>query len=393
MPNEPVPPVSRIVVSSQIRGGSAVIDGVAESRAPPSYHSASNGSGRGLCYLRQRVRASGTAPVQQQVTEMSVEPDPVPWHRRLFVNTVINGASLVLAVVVGFFLTPFLVHHLGVSAYGLWGLLGAFSVSAGYLSLADLGLAADGSEVDRGARGPRRVGRDRPRREGVDLPLPRDRRDGGPRDVAVHAVRPRRDVQLPGAPLGFRPPLVLAVLLPGPARAPNAAVRRRARRTTALRRPQIGRDPAHLRLDRDRGRGAPARPRARRARRGQSSGGRARARADRRCRVALPATGDARCTAHAADVPSHLLLQHQPLRRARYRRPLPPDGPRDHRGGAHGVRAGPVRGRVEARAAGGAFPRLPRLRRHARRLEARRYGSRARAFDDDVPRGNEVHAR
>jgi O-antigen/teichoic acid export membrane protein len=71
---------------------------------------------------------------------MSVEPESVPWHRRLFVNTVINGASMVLAIVVGFFLTPFLVHHLGVSAYGLWGLLGAFSVSAGYLSLADLGL-------------------------------------------------------------------------------------------------------------------------------------------------------------------------------------------------------------------------------------------------------------
>jgi O-antigen/teichoic acid export membrane protein len=71
---------------------------------------------------------------------MSVATETAPWHRRLFVNTLINGASMLLAVVIAFFLTPFLVHHLGVSGYGLWGLIGAFSVSAGYLSLADIGL-------------------------------------------------------------------------------------------------------------------------------------------------------------------------------------------------------------------------------------------------------------
>jgi O-antigen/teichoic acid export membrane protein len=71
---------------------------------------------------------------------MTVATEAAPWHRRLFVNTMINGAAMLLAVVVSFFLTPFLVHHLGVSSYGLWGLIGAFSVSAGYLSLADIGL-------------------------------------------------------------------------------------------------------------------------------------------------------------------------------------------------------------------------------------------------------------
>jgi O-antigen/teichoic acid export membrane protein len=71
---------------------------------------------------------------------MSVATETAPWHRRLFVNTLINGAAMLLGVVVYFFLTPFLVHHLGVSGYGLWGLIGAFSVSAGYLSLADIGL-------------------------------------------------------------------------------------------------------------------------------------------------------------------------------------------------------------------------------------------------------------
>ncbi len=71
---------------------------------------------------------------------MSVAADTVPWHRRVFVNTLINGASMLFAIVVSFVLTPFLVRHLGVSGYGLWGLLGAFSVSAGYLSLADIGL-------------------------------------------------------------------------------------------------------------------------------------------------------------------------------------------------------------------------------------------------------------
>lgn len=63
-----------------------------------------------------------------------------PWHRRIFKNTLINGASMVFAIVVAFFLTPFLIDHLGASGYGLWSLIGAFSISAGYLSLADLGV-------------------------------------------------------------------------------------------------------------------------------------------------------------------------------------------------------------------------------------------------------------
>src|SRR5262249_31116603 len=61
----------------------------------------------GAATLAERPRGSkprpllpslrGPAPVQRQMIEMSAEPEPVPWHRRLFVNTVINGASMVLA--------------------------------------------------------------------------------------------------------------------------------------------------------------------------------------------------------------------------------------------------------------------------------------------------------
>jgi O-antigen/teichoic acid export membrane protein len=71
---------------------------------------------------------------------MSEVAAPAPWHQRLFRNTLVNGAAMLLAVVVAFALTPFLIRHLGASGFGLWSLIGAFSVSAGYLSLADLGV-------------------------------------------------------------------------------------------------------------------------------------------------------------------------------------------------------------------------------------------------------------
>lgn len=48
-------------------------------------------------------------------------------------------ANLLLSTVVGFLLTPFIVHSLGVEQYGLWALAYAF---IGYYSLLDLGMSA-----------------------------------------------------------------------------------------------------------------------------------------------------------------------------------------------------------------------------------------------------------
>lgn len=52
-------------------------------------------------------------------------------------NVVSNWAGFIFASVVNFFLSPFVVHHLGNSAYGVWVLMGSLT---GYLGLLDLGV-------------------------------------------------------------------------------------------------------------------------------------------------------------------------------------------------------------------------------------------------------------
>jgi O-antigen/teichoic acid export membrane protein len=58
--------------------------------------------------------------------------------RRVLLSTLSNYAAKVFTLAVWFFLTPFLVHQLGDSAYGLWILVGSV---AAYGSLLDFGIA------------------------------------------------------------------------------------------------------------------------------------------------------------------------------------------------------------------------------------------------------------
>jgi O-antigen/teichoic acid export membrane protein len=60
--------------------------------------------------------------------------------RRLFRNTLFNGIGGVAAMGLNFVLIAFAIRHLGTASYGVWVLAFSFSVSAGYLSIADLGL-------------------------------------------------------------------------------------------------------------------------------------------------------------------------------------------------------------------------------------------------------------
>ncbi len=54
-------------------------------------------------------------------------------------STVANWTAFAVAAVVGFMLSPFIVHRLGNSAYGTWALLGSL---VGYLGLLDFGVRA-----------------------------------------------------------------------------------------------------------------------------------------------------------------------------------------------------------------------------------------------------------
>ncbi len=61
----------------------------------------------------------------------------------LKINAISNWVSLVVQVAVGFFLTPFVISHLGQSGYGIWVLVGSF---IGYYGLLNLGV---GSAISR----------------------------------------------------------------------------------------------------------------------------------------------------------------------------------------------------------------------------------------------------
>ena len=52
-------------------------------------------------------------------------------------NIVWNWAGMIFEMVAGFLLAPYLVRRLGVTTYGLWIVIGAFT---GYFALLDLGL-------------------------------------------------------------------------------------------------------------------------------------------------------------------------------------------------------------------------------------------------------------
>ena len=79
------------------------------------------------------------------MTQGQTIPSKISAQNKVFVSLrkLTRGSStrvlgLVLSVLVGFFLTPFTVHHLGVVNYGIWALSYAF---IGYYSVLDLGLS------------------------------------------------------------------------------------------------------------------------------------------------------------------------------------------------------------------------------------------------------------
>jgi O-antigen/teichoic acid export membrane protein len=59
---------------------------------------------------------------------------------RLVRNTAINGLGSATAIVIGLLLTPFLIHRLGLEAYGVWALALALTFAGGYASLSELGV-------------------------------------------------------------------------------------------------------------------------------------------------------------------------------------------------------------------------------------------------------------
>src|SRR6202051_4886833 len=68
-------------------------------------------------------------------------PDvPVAHGRRVFRNTLFTGVVGVLSLFANFFVIGEAVRHLGMGPYGVLTLALAFSLSAGFLSISDLGL-------------------------------------------------------------------------------------------------------------------------------------------------------------------------------------------------------------------------------------------------------------
>jgi O-antigen/teichoic acid export membrane protein len=60
-----------------------------------------------------------------------------PRRRSAYLNVLSNWAGFVISTAIAFFVSPFVVRHLGDSAYGVWVLLGSLT---GYLGLLDLGV-------------------------------------------------------------------------------------------------------------------------------------------------------------------------------------------------------------------------------------------------------------
>lgn len=59
-------------------------------------------------------------------------------HHPIIANTAINIVNTAVSFIIGYAMTPFIVHRLGIEEYGVWVFLGIFSIS-GYFSLLDFG--------------------------------------------------------------------------------------------------------------------------------------------------------------------------------------------------------------------------------------------------------------
>ncbi len=84
-------------------------------------------------------------------------PPAIAHGRRVFRNTLISGVVGVLSLLINFFVVAYAIRNLGMDAYGVFVLALSFSVSAGYLSISDLGLQAGVSRfiADADGRGDR----------------------------------------------------------------------------------------------------------------------------------------------------------------------------------------------------------------------------------------------
>ena len=71
---------------------------------------------------------------------MTVEAAPIAHGRRVFRNTLFTGAVGVFSLLANFFVIGEAVRRLGMGPYGVLTLALAFSLSAGFLSISDLGL-------------------------------------------------------------------------------------------------------------------------------------------------------------------------------------------------------------------------------------------------------------
>jgi O-antigen/teichoic acid export membrane protein len=61
---------------------------------------------------------------------------------RVVRNTLANGLGAFTAIGLSLILTPFLIHHLGLEAYGIWVLAQSLTFFGGYAAIADLGVEA-----------------------------------------------------------------------------------------------------------------------------------------------------------------------------------------------------------------------------------------------------------
>lgn len=62
------------------------------------------------------------------------------FRRQLLVNSVASGAANVWTMIAGLVSVPLMLSGLGAKTFGIWALVGAFSASNGWLSLADFGI-------------------------------------------------------------------------------------------------------------------------------------------------------------------------------------------------------------------------------------------------------------
>lgn len=60
--------------------------------------------------------------------------------QRLLFGTILTAISSGWAIIISFFLTPFLIQNLGKESYGIWVLVTSFTAASGFLSLLDLGI-------------------------------------------------------------------------------------------------------------------------------------------------------------------------------------------------------------------------------------------------------------